>query len=468
MAFSTPVQLPATTALAIPSVGCATRHPDLPIPAGGSAKERTPWLLLYRLDLRGALLLHERIQVELTIKRLFTAGSSSVQSLHRSRRVGSRSPDDDYDRYWFPLQGSNSTFLQSTNSGLQILKTNHSVLTLNGYDYAPEAVMRTALTDTSGNMTISFPDTNSYEAYLSLYFAELDPTANTTSRIFYVNVPTFGTNLVLFDSKFNTSEHTLKNIDYTNGWDINLYQDPITPSPLGPLVNALELLEVRVDQIATLTNPQDALAIEEIKSSYNLTDWTGDPCVPIPHAWVTCSFGSNSGPSITEVNLAQYNLSGPISPSFNSFLNLIQLELQNNALNGLLPLLTELTSLRTLQLQYNSLSGGLPQWLVQLPHLSELNLSGYNLTGPIPPSFGNLRNLTSLSLDYNDLNGSLPLLNRSVNLQYLLLQNNSLSGLIPEWLADLPSLSELFVWNNNFSSPIPPSILSKNPNLNFK
>jgi hypothetical protein len=74
MAFSTAVQLPATTALAIPSVGCATRHPDLPIPAGGSAKKRTPWLLLYRLDLRGALLLHESIQTELTIKRLLYAG----------------------------------------------------------------------------------------------------------------------------------------------------------------------------------------------------------------------------------------------------------------------------------------------------------------------------------------------------------------------------------------------------------
>jgi hypothetical protein len=31
MAFSTATQLPATTALPIPSVGCATRHPDLPI-----------------------------------------------------------------------------------------------------------------------------------------------------------------------------------------------------------------------------------------------------------------------------------------------------------------------------------------------------------------------------------------------------------------------------------------------------
>ncbi|KAH8931035.1 hypothetical protein BDL97_19G000900 [Sphagnum fallax] len=39
--------------------------------------------------------------------------------------------------------------------------------------------------------------------------------------------------------------------------------------------------------------------------------------------------------------------------------------------------------------------------------------------------------------------------------------------MIPDWLADLPSLSELFVWNNNFSSPIPPTLLSKNSSWNF-
>jgi hypothetical protein len=44
-----------------------------------------------------------------------------------------------------------------------------------------------------------------------------------------------------------------------------------------------------------------ALAIEEIKSIYNLTDWGGDPCLPIPHPWVTCRFDSDSIPSITAV-----------------------------------------------------------------------------------------------------------------------------------------------------------------------
>ncbi|CAN5964077.1 unnamed protein product, partial [Sphagnum jensenii] len=270
-----------------------------------------------------------------------------------------RHPDDEFDRYWFPIQGSNSTFIQST-SPLQSLVARQIVGEAGAWGDPPETVMDTALTS-SGNITISFPDDYNYEYILSLYYAELNSTANASSRIFYVEV-----------------------------------QDQTVSSPLGPIANALETWEMSTNPMATMTNNQDAIAIEEIKSSTNLTDWTGDPCVPVPYPWVTCSTDSNFVPSITAVNL-----------------------------------------------------------------------SGYNLTGPISPNFGNLLSLTSLALDYNDLNGSLPLLKRLTNLQYLFLQNNSLSGTIPYWLADLPSLSKLFAWSNNFSGPIPPTLLSKNSKWNF-
>ncbi|CAK9212198.1 unnamed protein product [Sphagnum troendelagicum] len=271
-----------------------------------------------------------------------------------------RHPDDEFDRYWFPIQGSNSTFIQST-SPLQSLDA--SKIVGNGgstWGDPPATVMDTALTS-SGNITISFPDEYNYQYILSFYSAELNSTANASSRIFYLEV-----------------------------------EDQTVSSPLGPIANALETWEMSTNPVATMTNNQDAIAIEEIKSSMNLTDWTGDPCVPVPYPWVTCSRDINSVFSIRAVNL-----------------------------------------------------------------------SGYNLTGPISPSFGNLLSLTSLALDYNDLNGLVPLLNHLANLQYLFLQNNLLSGTIPDWLADLPSLSELFVWNNNFSSPIPPSLLSRNSNWNF-
>ncbi len=170
-----------------------------------------------------------------------------------------RFPDDEYDRYWFPVQKSNSTFVQSTNPGLQNLTSNHSILppSVNGLDYPPDAVMRTALTDTSGNMTIYFRDTNNYTAYLSFYFAELDPSANATSRNYYVLVPGYTPNLVNpFVSQTNYfPDGIFEEVSYDgNEWDILLYPDPT--SPLGPLVNALEFLKVG-DQMVTLTNFQD-------------------------------------------------------------------------------------------------------------------------------------------------------------------------------------------------------------------
>ncbi|CAK9869277.1 unnamed protein product, partial [Sphagnum jensenii] len=128
------------------------------------------------------------------------------------------------------------------------------------------------------------------------------------------------------------------------------------------------------------------IAIEEIKSSMNLTDWTGDPCVPVPYPWVTCSTDSNFVPSITAVNLSGYNLTGPISPSFGNLQNLTSLALDYNDLNGSLPLLNHLANLQYLFLQNNSLSGMIPDWLAYLPSLSELFVWNNNFSSPIPPS----------------------------------------------------------------------------------
>jgi hypothetical protein len=177
-----------------------------------------------------------------------------------------RYPDDVYDRYWFPVKGTNSTFVQSTNfSGLQILMTNHSVLPMTDKfeDFPPDAVMRTALTDTNGNMTIFFPDLNSYEASVAFYYAELDPTANATSRKYYVSAPDFYYP-VLINPFLNQTNNSLYNyypyvlpfgfFPYYEGWNFLLYPDPT--SPLGPLVNALEFLESET-LMATLTNLQD-------------------------------------------------------------------------------------------------------------------------------------------------------------------------------------------------------------------
>ncbi len=138
--------------------------------------------------------------------------------------------------------------------------TNHSVLPMtdNGDDFPPDAVMRTALTDINGNMTIYFPDMNNYAAYVSFYYAEIDPTANGTSRNYYVLTPNSDPLLVNpFLNRTNSNSPnvlTFNYVLYSEGWNILLYPDPT--SPLGPSVNALEFLEFG-NEMATLTNHQD-------------------------------------------------------------------------------------------------------------------------------------------------------------------------------------------------------------------
>ncbi|KAH8946590.1 hypothetical protein BDL97_12G103800 [Sphagnum fallax] len=302
-----------------------------------------------------------------------------------------RYPDDSYDQYWYP-EGSNSTFLESTTPPPQILMTNHNIdENMISPVLIPEAVIDTALTTTNGNITIIFPDNYTYNAVVIFYYAELDATANATSRQFYLqptDYPPIVINPIVDASKFTVSNAGYLDVSYVAGWDIVLYQDQTIYSPLGPLVNALEVLEISENFMTILTNHEDALAIENIKLSYtNLVNWTGDPCVPTPHPWLTCRT-SDTPPTITQVDLSGYNLVGPISPNFGDLSNLISLALQHNELNGSLPQqLTRLTNLRNLQLQNNILSGELPAWLDSLPSLTELLIQNNNFSGPISPSF---------------------------------------------------------------------------------
>jgi hypothetical protein len=174
-----------------------------------------------------------------------------------------RHPDDEFDRYWFPIQGSNSTFIQST-SPLQSLVASKIVGPNNGiWDETPATVMDTALTS-SGNITITFPDHYNYEYILTLYYAELNSTANASSRFFYIDVPTSAPRDILVNPYSNSSNGPFSavprlfwDLSYTPGTDIVLYPDQTVSSPLGPIANALETWEVSTNQIATMTNNQD-------------------------------------------------------------------------------------------------------------------------------------------------------------------------------------------------------------------
>ncbi|XP_039132804.1 receptor-like protein EIX2 isoform X2 [Dioscorea cayenensis subsp. rotundata] len=93
----------------------------------------------------------------------------------------------------------------------------------------------------------------------------------------------------------------------------------------------------------------------------------------------------------------------------------------------LLPLLI------SIDLSRNELSGEIPEELMYLSYLQNLNFAGNHLTGRIPEKMGMLLKLESLDLSNNDLSGAIPTTMIMLSfLSHLNLSYNNLSGRIPQ------------------------------------
>ena len=185
------------------------------------------------------------------------------------------------------------------------------------------------------------------------------------------------------------------------------------------------------------------------------------------------------------------------------------LHLGNNQIGGEITCCPEddercLHHLKTLDLKYNSISGSLPQCILELDEIGVIDLRNNYLTGTFPkdvprnrhmvvldvreqdgagmhgelPSFENLENLALLGLSYNSFSGSFPAI--PPRLEALHLSGNFLEGDmhptvlalekiwifevsenqltgegIPENLVKMPTLKVLNLANNKFTGTVP-------------
>ncbi|KAA3473585.1 putative inactive receptor kinase [Gossypium australe] len=169
--------------------------------------------------------------------------------------------------------------------------------------------------------------------------------------------------------------------------------------------------------------------------------------------------------SLVVLDLSSNKLSGSLSNS-SHFEDLNTLNLRNNSLTGALPpLLVTSSRLSVVELSFNQLTGPIPGSFFTSTTLKSLNLSGNHLSGVIPLQGSRVNELLvmssypqmeSLDLSYNSLTGGLPSeIGNIAALKLLNLADNDLSGQLPSELSKLSNLEYLDLSGNNFKGKIP-------------
>ncbi|XP_074370492.1 putative LRR receptor-like serine/threonine-protein kinase At1g53440 isoform X2 [Apium graveolens] len=172
--------------------------------------------------------------------------------------------------------------------------------------------------------------------------------------------------------------------------------------------------------------------------------------------------------TLEELIMEDNQMGGALPPELGRLGSLRRLLLSSNNFSGTIPesysALKNLTDL----IDGSRLSGKIPDFIGNWTNIRSLNLQGTSMDGPIPSSIFLLKNL--LELRISDLNGyvsSFPNLRDMTNLRFLILRNCIIEGSIPPYIAEMRSLYTLDLSFNRLSGPIPDSIQPLRSSLNF-
>ncbi len=169
-------------------------------------------------------------------------------------------------------------------------------------------------------------------------------------------------------------------------------------------------------------------------------------------------------------------ISGPIPESIGNLVNLERLSISNHKLSGVIPeSMGNLKSLNSIYLPgafgdysqgYQSLStlSGTLDWLAELPLLINVEISNTNISGDFPTNMA-ARYISDFKIQNNKLTGPLPDLPQFMyNPHWISVQGNFFTGTIPASYASFfdcstRDLSQFYIGWNHLSGPIPDEIL---------
>ncbi|XP_022955271.1 probable inactive leucine-rich repeat receptor-like protein kinase At3g03770 isoform X2 [Cucurbita moschata] len=156
--------------------------------------------------------------------------------------------------------------------------------------------------------------------------------------------------------------------------------------------------------------------------------------------------------TLADVSLSHNEISGEL-PDLSALTNLNVLDMRDNKLNSVLPVMPK--GLVTLLLSKNALSGEIPKHFGRMAQLQHLDLSSNQLTRSPPPFLFNLPNITYLNLASNKMSGSLPNpLRCSTKLGYVDISDNKLTGALPTCLGSSSDKRMVKFGGNCFSSDL--------------
>ncbi|XP_073365923.1 receptor-like protein EIX1 [Aegilops tauschii subsp. strangulata] len=138
--------------------------------------------------------------------------------------------------------------------------------------------------------------------------------------------------------------------------------------------------------------------------------------------------------------------------------NITWLDISNNKFSETIPSNLGASLLEVLSVHSNQIGGYIPESICKLEWLVYLDLSNNILEGEIPQCF-EIHNIQFFILNNNSLSGKMPaFLQNNTGLKFLDLSWNKFSGRLPTWIGKLVNLHFLILSHNNFSDNIPVDI----------
>ncbi|KAH0897829.1 LOW QUALITY PROTEIN: hypothetical protein HID58_047397 [Brassica napus] len=171
------------------------------------------------------------------------------------------------------------------------------------------------------------------------------------------------------------------------------------------------------------------------------------------------------------MNISGNGFQGNLPFSLSNMTEILYLDISHNNFQGKIPrgFLKECYFIGSLKLSHKRFSGEVfPEEVPAFSGISELFMDNNQFTGNIGKGLGNLQYLLVLDISNSSLLGVIPnCIGQLPQLTALLLSNNSLEGNIPTSLFNMSNLYLLDLSANRLSGDIPPHIISAMPSIVF-